>query len=175
MLKPQSLLDFLTAAVPLFQSAPDQLSMLVRRGRIVCAGASSLSFEYAYTLQLVALDFTGHPDAIVVPLLAWLRTNQPDIADNPELREKAVRFEAEYTGRKQLDVIIELDLTERVLVTRRPPADPQPDPTTTFERWDIRHVGEPERDSTTSMNEHWELYSPDGELLNAWDMAPDRF
>lgn len=94
MYKPQSLLDHLQAAVPALRTAPDQLSMLVREGRIVAAGAASLSYEYHFTVQLVALDFSGHPDALIVPIVAWLRVHQPELADNPEQRAKAFRFEA---------------------------------------------------------------------------------
>ncbi|MFZ5548080.1 MAG: phage tail protein [Pseudomonadota bacterium] len=172
MLKPQSLFDHLSAAVPAFRASPDQLSMLVRSGRIVAAGGPSLSFEYRYTVQLVALDFAGHPDAIMVPLLAWLRVNQPEVADNPELRDKSVRFEAEYLNRQAVDLSIEVDLTERVIVARRP-AGPDPDPTTTFERWDIRHAGEPDRLGIAPLAEHWEIYDRD-DLIATWDIAPER-
>ncbi len=178
MLKPQSLLDHLLGAVPLFQKSPDQLSMLVRSGRIVCAHAASLSFEYRYTVQLVALDFAGHPDAIVVPLLAWLRINEPEIADNPELRDKAVRFEAEYLNRQAVDLSIEVDLTERVIVARRPPVGTppgsEPDPLTTFERWDVRHAGEPGGEGIEAIRERWEIYDKDGALLATWDIEPER-
>ncbi|MGM9489734.1 phage tail protein [Ideonella sp. YS5] len=172
MLKPQSLFDHLSAAVPAFRTSPDQLSMLVRSGRIVAAGGPSLSFEYRYTVQLVALDFAGHPDAIMVPLLAWLRANQPEVADNPELRDKSVRFEAEYLNRQAVDLSIEVDLTERVIVGRRP-AGAEPDPVTTFERWDVRHVGEPARLGVVDQAEHWEIYERD-ELIATWDIVPVR-
>lgn len=178
MLKPQSLLNHLLAAIPAFERSPDQLSMLVRSGRVVCARANSLSFEYRYTVQLVALDFAGHPDAIVVPLLAWLRDNEPEIAESPELRDKAVRFEAEYLNRQAVDLSIEVDLTERVVVARRPPSGSppgsEPDPMTTFERWDVRHSGEPGQVGIESMREHWEIFDKDGALLAAWDIGAPR-
>jgi hypothetical protein len=75
-------------------------------------------------VQLAALDFTAHPDCIIVPIQSWIRANQPDLVDNPDRREKGFRFEAEYKGTAVLDLIIELDLTEAVRVVRMPPADP---------------------------------------------------
>lgn len=174
MLKPQLLLNHLLCAVPAFATAPDQLSVLVMQGRMVAAGAASLSFEYQYTVQLTALDFAGHPDAIVVPLLAWLRTNQPELADNPDLRAKSIRFEAQLLKGGVVDLIIEVDLTERVLVTRRPAVPNQADPATTFERWDVRHLGEPPHVGATPLAEYWEVYGPGDELLSTWDIPADR-
>jgi hypothetical protein len=174
MLKPQSLLDHLQRAVPAFRVAPDQLSMLVRSGKLIASGAQSLSFEYHYTVQLTALDFAGHPDAIVVPLLAWLRVNEPELADNPELRNRALRFEADYLNRQGVDLIIEVDLTERVIVKRRPEVPGQADPDTTFERWDVKHAEEPARLYPITLAEHWEVYGPGEELLATWDFAPER-
>jgi hypothetical protein len=174
MRKPQSLFDHLQAAVPAFRTAPDQLSMLVREGRVVAASGPSLSFEYVYTLQLVALDFSGHPDAIMVPLLAWLRVHQPELADNPELRAKSLRFEAQYLSRLAVDLSIEIDLTERVVVARRP-AGAQPDPLTTFERWEVTHAAEPARIGVAPIAEHWQVWDQHaGELLAEWQIDPER-
>jgi hypothetical protein len=63
-------------------------------------------------------------------------------------------------------------LTERVIVARRP-AGPEVDPTTTFERWDIHHVGEPARLGVVPLAEHWEIYDRD-ELIATWDTASER-
>jgi hypothetical protein len=173
MYKPQSLLDHLQAAVPALRTSPDQLSILVRSGRVACAASASLSFEYRYTVQIVVLDFTAHPDVLVVPILAWLRDHQPEIADNPELRDKAFRFEAEFIDRQTLDLSIELDLTERVAVTRRPAVAGQADPATTAERWDIRHLGEPARIGVAPIAEHWQLFDRDT-LVAEWDLPAER-
>ncbi len=174
MYKPQSLLDHLQASVPALRTSPDQLSMLVREGRIVAAGAASLSFEYQFTVQLVALDFSGHPDALVVPILTWLRVHQPELMDNPELRAKNLRFEAQHLNRQSIDLSIEIDLTERVVVARRP-ASQADDPLTTFERWDIRHPSEPTRVGVAPTREQWEIWDQHaGLLLATWAIEPER-
>ena len=84
MLKPGSLRAHLTAALPELARDPEKLVVLARAGRTICTGTASLSFEYAYTLQVIVLDYAGHADAVVVPLLAWVARNQPELLDNPD-------------------------------------------------------------------------------------------
>ena len=161
------------ARCPLFRQQPDQLSVLVREGRIECTAAPSLSYEYAYTLQLVALDFSADLSAIVVPLLAWLRLNQPELAANADLAAKSIRFEAQYLSTSNLDLTIEVDLTERIIVSRMPPVADQPDPDTTHERWLVKAVGEPP--PVTVLPEHWQIIAPDGvTVLAEWDIPAER-
>jgi hypothetical protein len=54
----------------------------------------------------------------MVPLLVWLRRNQPEIFDNPTQRAEAIRFEVDYNNHTTVDFEIELDLTERVEVAK---------------------------------------------------------
>lgn len=79
MLKPQQLRQTLTDSVPELQRNPDALNVFIDSGRIVSTLASSLSFEYQYRLNMVITDYAGNIDLLIVPLLAWLRTNEPDI------------------------------------------------------------------------------------------------
>lgn len=166
MLKPNSLRAHLVAAVPELKRDPDKLAIYVRDGKLATTGAGSLSFEYRYTLNLVLLDYASHADAVMVPVLAWLRLHQPEIADNPELRDKAVRFEVEFLNAKTVDLSVELDLTERVIVKRRdgtPAGGPQ--------AFDVRHVGEPGHVGILPAGERWEFWLRD-QLLAAWDYDP---
>lgn len=141
MLKPESLRQHLVGAVPEFARDPDKLKLHITDGRIVATGAGrSLSFLYRCTVRLLVLDLATHPDAVFVPLLAWLQREQPELLDNPELRERAIRFEAEVLDSEALDLQIELDLTERVRVAPRPGA---PALATTGQRWDVEHLPEP--------------------------------
>ena len=166
MLKPASLRKHLVEATPELRTNPDKLTVYLSGGKIVAAGTGSLAFEYRYTLQLVVLDYATHPDAILVPLLAWLTRNQIEIFDNPDLRERAIRFEAEFLNGKTIDLTIEVDLSERVLVGRRPGAAPE-----TTARFDIEHVGEPQRPGPGDTAEIWELYFRD-QLLATWQQDP---
>mgnify|MGYP000884298827 FL=1 len=153
MYKPTSLRAHLTQAVPEFRTDPDKLSILVRNGRLVSTGANSFSFEYHFTLQLVALDYAGHADAVMLPTLVWLSVHQPELFENETLREKAIRFEVEYLNHHTVDLMVELDLTERVIVK------PQPDQPAGY--FDIRHVGEPIRPGDMPIAEHWEFWLKD--------------
>ena len=166
MLKPNSLRQHLVAAVPELRRDPDKLAIFVRDGKLATTGAGSLSFEYRYTLNLVLMDYASHADAIMVPVLAWLREHQPEIAENPDLRDKALRFEVEFLNAATVDLSVEIDLTERVIVKRRP-GTPTPGP----EAFEVKHVGEPPRPGAMPEATRWEFYLRD-ELLAAWDYDP---
>lgn len=118
MQKPVDLRKFLTAALPEFTTDPDKLEIFVGKGKLVSTGTLSLSYEYRYTLTIMAVDYAGEPHALMVPLLVWLRRNQPEIFDNPTQRGEAIRFEVDYNNHTTVDVEIELDLTERVQVSK---------------------------------------------------------
>ena len=167
MLKPASLRAHLTAATPDLKTNPDKLTVFVEGGRLVCTGAGSLSFEYRYTLKLIVLDYRGHPDAIMVPLLAWVSRHQVELLDNADLRDKSIRFEVEILNAETYDLSIEVDLTKHVSV--KPGTEPTSDPT--HSRYNITHLGEPPHIGLVTEPEHWELWLKD-EKLAEWDFAP---
>ena len=72
MLKPAAIRDVIARCVPQLAQNPEGLILTVGDGRIVATGARSLSFEWQYPLSIGVIDFAGHPDQLVVPLLAWL-------------------------------------------------------------------------------------------------------
>ncbi len=116
MMKATSLRKALTAAVPHLAAHPDALHVFVDEGNVVGTGTRSLGFEYRYTLTLIVTDYPHSSDTIVVPVLAWLRTNQPDTFTNPDKREDAFKFEAEILNHTTVDISIKLKLNERVTV-----------------------------------------------------------
>ena len=116
MMKATSLREALTAAVPHLAAHPDALHVFVDEGNVVGTGAQTLGFEYRYTLTLIATDYPHSSDTIVVPVLAWLRTNQPDTFTNPDKRDDGFKFEAEILNHTTVDISIKLKLTERVTV-----------------------------------------------------------
>lgn len=169
MLKPNSLRQAITAAVPELKRDPDKLTLFVKDGKLATTGGGSLSFEYRYTVNIVVLDYGSHADAIMVPLLAWLRVHQPEIAENPELRDKAVRFEVEFLNAKTVDLSVEVDLSERVIVKPRAPTEGPPTPP--GQAFDVKHVGEPPHVGVMPSGERWEFYLRD-QLLASWDYDP---
>lgn len=118
MNKPASLRQALTRSVPLLAAHPDKLKLYVDEGGIAATGNGSLSFEYAYTLHLVVMDYGGHPDQIMVPLLDWLSTHQPEMLRNRDLMRDGFRFEVDILSHTLVDIDVKLKLSERVGVQR---------------------------------------------------------
>lgn len=118
MLKPQLLRKVLADSVPLLQRNPDSLNVFIDSGRIVSTLASSLSFEYQYRLNMVITDYTDDIDLLVVPMLEWLRLNEPDIMATKEKQQEGFTFKADVISDAACDISIDLQLSERVIVRR---------------------------------------------------------
>lgn len=116
MNKPASCRAALEAALPYLVTEPDRLVMFIDDGHIG-AGYSGPSFEYQYTLTIGLLDFNQHPDTVMVPLLHWLRENEPGLLQNQDRRSEAIRFAGEIRNHDCYDLRLQLQLTERVKVT----------------------------------------------------------
>lgn len=153
MLKPKQLREVLTKSVPLLQRNPDSLNMFIDNGRMVSTLASSLSFEYQYQLNLLVTDYDGNLDLLVVPVLAWLRENQPDIMATEEKRRTGFTFNADVISDTVMDISMNLQLTERVIVKDLNGA------------LHVNHVGEPPLPDNNSRP--WQLYVKD-DLVSEW-------
>lgn len=117
MKKPTDLRAFLESRVPSLHKNPENLHVYVDKGTVVSRIGGGLSFEYRYALNLIITDFTEHADALMIPLLIWLSINQPDVLQNPDKQEDAIRMEAEIIDHTTVDLSITIDLTERVIVS----------------------------------------------------------
>lgn len=117
MKKPEGLRRLLLKAVPALATDPANLSMYIDKGS-VSARAGSLSFEYGYTLNVVVQDYSGDIDALMVPILAWIAEQQPDLIERDP--RKPFSFECEILDTDAADVSIDLELTEAVRVERQP-------------------------------------------------------
>lgn len=116
MKKPTELRAWLAEKVPHLAKHPDRLHVFIENGRLA-SRLNSLAFEYRYELQLLFTDFADHPDTLMIPLLAWLQANQPDLLQHPDRQNSAVRFEAEILDNEKSDLLVVLELSERVVVT----------------------------------------------------------
>lgn len=119
MLKPASLRAAVEAALPDLRANPDRLLVFIDQGALRCTAAKSLSFEYSYTLQLVVTDYAQHADTIMVPVLAWVASHQPELLSNPDRRD-GIRFEADLINHTTMDLAVSIQLTERVVVSTHP-------------------------------------------------------
>ena len=156
MYKPASLRAFLTAANPELAQDPDRLVVFIDAGNLRATYEPMLSFEYAYVLNLVFTDYAGHPDAIMVPLLIWLRTHQSELLANFDNHGK-VEFEADVLANDKVDLSIKIPLTERVGVKPRAGGG-----------HDVVHYPEPQLE-TVLQAQHWQLYLA-GDLILEWDV-----
>jgi hypothetical protein len=112
--KPQALRQHLLDSVPTLAADPTQLDLFVDRGRLVCRPTASLSFAYRYSLNVVAQNYAGDVNALMVPLLAWIAANEPDLlAKDPH---EPFTFETEILDGDRADVSIDLELSERVRI-----------------------------------------------------------
>ena len=94
---------------------PDSLQLYTDGGQVICTGAKSLSYEYRYTLNIIVTDYADDIARIIVPVLAYLRVNQPELFENPQRRENGFKFITDYNNNDTLDLSIEIQLTERVV------------------------------------------------------------
>lgn len=155
MNKPDSLRRHLLAAVPELHKNPDRLLVFIDNGTVRSTAAVGLSFEYAYTLNVILTDFAGHPDALMIPLLAWLLVNQNELIANLEKGKEAIKFEADILDNSKVDLSIELPLTERVIVKKQDDGTLQ-----------VSHPDEPQYEPFLPAG-NWKLYAGD-ELLADW-------
>lgn len=170
MLKLQSLRNLLAQCIPDLARTPENLIITGDNGQIVATGTQSLSFEYRYTAFVTVLDFAGHADALMVPVLAWCKVHQADLFASKEKSERAIRFNVEPLNATTCDIGIEIDLTERAIVK----ADPD-HPT----RVRISHPDEPGQVGLQRFDgkdihqlEQWELWLRDEQLLARWEFKP---
>lgn len=118
MNKPQQLRELLSNAVPQLANDPDKLHIFVDEGKIVATTVNNnLSFEYQFDCVVIVTDYNQHADTLMVPILGWLALHQPELLNNPDLREKGFKFKAELINHNTCDIEITLALTERVKVT----------------------------------------------------------
>lgn len=155
MNKPESLRDHLLAAIPELRRNPDRLLVFVDNGSMRSTAAPGLSFEYSYTLNIILTDFAGHPDAIAIPLFAWVLVNQRELMENLEKGRDAIKFDADILDNSKVDLSITLPLTERVIVKRLDDGTLQ-----------VEHPQEPQLEPHYPAGP-WKLYA-EGMLIAEW-------
>ncbi|EIZ77764.1 P2 phage tail completion R family protein [Novosphingobium sp. Rr 2-17] len=118
MRKADSLRAWLTACLPAeFKADPDRLQIYLESGSISARQSHTLSFVYGYTVKALVTDFTGNPDTLIVPILAWIEKEQPQLLRRQD--SQPFTFEAEILDTEKSDIEISIDLTENVVVKLR--------------------------------------------------------
>lgn len=131
MIKPASLRDALTRALPEYATNPQNLVMFVDKGRLVSRLAPGLGFEWRYTMRLEFRDCTSGPDEIAVPLLVWLREHQPERLLDFAREDNALNFAADILDEKSWDLAFAFELTEACTARE------------TAGGWNVEHHAEP--------------------------------
>jgi len=117
MRKADNLRQWLTACLPELKTHPDRLAIYVEGGQVNARRSRSLSFTYGYTLKIGIWDFAGDADRVMVPLLAWIEKQQPQLLSRTD--SQPFSFEAELLDSDTSDLLISIDLTENVQVNPR--------------------------------------------------------
>ena len=152
MNKPNQVRELLSSTVPHLKHNPDKLHIFIEGGNLVATGArQNLSFEYRYQLIILVTDYADHSDSLMVPLLAWVASNQPELMTHAERRERGIRFRAEQLTNQTADIEISLELTERVRVSQQDGGV------------EVVHLPEPPLDPDAGIN--WLLYISGEQVL----------
>ena len=118
MKKPDSLRTHILAAVKELQRDPERMLIFTDKGNVRCTGASGLSFEYVYDLNFILTEYSGELDAVMIPLLDWVRVNQSELLMNLDKSKEAFKFETVILNNNTVDLSLTFPLTERVIVKR---------------------------------------------------------
>jgi len=131
MRKANDLRRWLTAYLPDLKKNPENLSIYIDAGRINARRSKTLSFSYSYALKVTIFDFAADPDTLMVPILAWIEKEQPQLLQRAD--SQPFGFEAQPLDTEKFDIEIAIDLTEPVLVIPRPDGS----------GYDVEHIPEP--------------------------------
>ena len=119
MKKPDSLRTHILAAVKELQRDPERMLIFTDKGNVRCTGARGLSFEYVYDLNFILTEYAGELDAVMIPLLDWVRVNQSELLMNLDKSKEAFKFETVILNNNTVDLSLTFPLTERVIVKRQ--------------------------------------------------------
>lgn len=119
MKKPDSLREHMINAVKELQRDPERMLIFTDKGNVRCTLANGLSFEYVYDLNFILTEYAGELDAVMIPLLDWIRINQHELLVNLEKSKDAFKFETVLLDNNTVDLSLTFPLTERVIVKRQ--------------------------------------------------------
>jgi len=119
MRKPASLRAAIAAVFPALARDPDRLRIWIDSGRIAARYGPTPGWEYRYKLSVLLLDWKDSTDPLLLAIVGWLQTEQPDLLQNHERGNEAVKFRADILDDATIDLQFDLELTETVGCTPR--------------------------------------------------------
>ncbi|MBJ9954414.1 phage tail protein [Acinetobacter baumannii] len=160
MKKPDSLKTHMINAVKELQRDPDRMLIFTDKGNIRCTLANGLSFEYVYDLNFILTEYAGELDAVMIPLLDWIRFNQHELLANLEKSKDAFKFETVILDNNTVDLSLTFTLTERVIVKRQEDGS-----------LNVTFPDEPQHDKATQPQPYKMIDNKTGEVLAEWMSA----
>lgn len=160
MKKPDSLKTHMLNAVKELQRDPDRMLIFTDKGNVRCTLANGLSFEYVYDLNFILTEYVGELDAVMIPLLDWVRINQNELLANLEKSKDAFKFETVILDNNTVDLSLTLQITERVIVKRQDDGSLK-----------VTFPDEPQYDTATEPKLYKMIDNKTGELLAEWMSA----
>ena len=157
MKKPDSLRSHILAAVKELQRDPERMLIFTDKGNVRCTGASGLSFEYVYDLNFILTEYSGELDAVMIPLLDWVRVNQSELIMNLDKSKEAFKFETVILNNNTVDLSLTFPLTERVIVKRKDDGT-----------LDVTFPEEPQHEDLLDTRSMQLIDRKTGEVLAAW-------
>jgi len=116
MRKLHSLRKAVTDACPELARDADRLLVFIDEGSVHHRlRVPSLSHELHYQLTLMITDFSADPDTVLIPILAWLKKNQPDLPQPAD--GEAFTFTCDVLDNQHVDLLVTVPLTEFANVT----------------------------------------------------------
>lgn len=111
MNKLADLRNYLMNKIPELKRGPDRLLTFVEDGNIEFYPGSNLSHWYKMPVKIIVTDWQGSADDIVIPVLEWMQVREPGMD-----KKNAISFETEILNSKAMDLMLTLQITERVIV-----------------------------------------------------------
>lgn len=115
MKKAELMRDVLIAANTWCKANPEKITVWVEKGHIGIEATGEPSFMYLYTINVLAVEFPGQVDDLMLPIMAWAWQYQPDLLLNPENNRK-VEFDADIISDDLADLLFKVPVWERVIV-----------------------------------------------------------
>ncbi|HDU2396569.1 TPA: phage tail protein [Klebsiella pneumoniae] len=115
MKKAELLREALIAANTWCRANPELITVWVEKGSIETQATGEPSFMYRYTIQVLAVDFPGQVDDLMLPIMAWVWHYQSDLLLNPDNNRK-FEFDADIISDDMADVLFKVPVWERVMV-----------------------------------------------------------
>lgn len=104
----------LTTVLPELAREPDALDIYVVNGTLVTRLGANLGYEQRYTARVVLQNFRGTPEQVFLPLLLWLRAEQPELIQNHDTGNDQIRFSVDVLDQNAVDIEFDLPLTEAI-------------------------------------------------------------